>query len=123
MQLDSEGNRMSDDPSRAQMGQLSPDGKWLWDGAAWQPVGSSAPAAREILQQAIAGYVRSGFQVLSQTDYSAQLVKPKKFGCVVFAVLLILGVLPGLIYIGYYAAKRDQSVYLQVDSSGRLIRK
>lgn len=57
-------------------------------------------------------YVRQGFRVVSQTESSAQLVKPKVFSFV-WALLwfLLLGV--GLVvYLLYYAAKKDKTVYL-----------
>ena len=34
---------------------------------------------RNILDKEIQSYVRKGYRVMSQTDTSAQLVKPKKF--------------------------------------------
>ncbi len=83
----------------------------------------SVDVRRATLQQAIAGYLRSGYHVVSQTDFTAQLLKPKKFGCIVFVILLILALLPGLIYIAYYASKRDSTVYLEVDGSGQLTKR
>jgi hypothetical protein len=33
------------DATPAQIGQLSPDGRWRWDGTTWQPVGAAPPPA------------------------------------------------------------------------------
>jgi hypothetical protein len=74
----------------------------------------------QVLQGEIARYIRGGYRVVSETSYSAQLVKPKKFGCFVFAVLLLLGLVPGLIYAGYYASKKDHTLYISVDASDQL---
>jgi hypothetical protein len=76
-----------------------------------------------VLQQEVAGYLRVGYRVVSETPYSVQLVRPKKFGCFLFAFLLLLGLVPGLIYAGYYASKSDETAYLSVDASGQISRR
>ena len=80
-------------------------------------------ARQAVLQNAIAGYLRSGFHVVSQTEFTAQLLKPKKFGCFLFVILFILAVLPAIIYVAYYASKKDETVYLEVDAAGNLIKR
>lgn len=75
---------------------------------------------RDILQKEINGYVRRGFRVMSQTDTSAQLVKPKKFSflwAMLWFLLLGIGL---LIYLIYYWSQKDQTVYLSVDERGRV---
>ena len=58
--------------------------------------------------------VHKGYQVIQQTNTSAQLVKKKKFSFFwAFMWFLLMGV-GILVYIFYYMAKRDQLVYLQV---------
>jgi len=81
--------------------------------------GSLAPA---VLQEEINRLVHKGYRVLSQTDRSAQLVKPKKFSFWWALVwFLVFGV--GLVvYLIYYAGKKDPQVYLTVDAGGRLQR-
>lgn len=67
-----------------------------------------------LLQKEIEKYIRQGYRVVSQTDTTAQLVKPKQFSCL-YATLwfLLFGV--GLIfYLFWYASQKDQTVYLQV---------
>ena len=67
------------------------------------------------LQNEINDYVRRGFIVQSQTETSAQLVKPKVFSFVwAFIWFLLLGV-GVLVYIFYYMSKNDQTVYLSVE--------
>lgn len=65
-------------------------------------------------------YVRRGYIVQSRTDTSAQLVKPKKFSFLwAFAWFLCFGV-GLLVYLLYYWAKRDHTVYLSVKSPERV---
>lgn len=75
-----------------------------------------------ILDKEVQSYVKQGYRVLSQTPTSAQLVKPKKFSFLVFIILLILMVLPALLYVLWFAVKKDESVYLTVDDRGKIKR-
>src|SRR5215472_10079265 len=61
---------------------------------------------------------RRGYRVVSQTETAAQLVKPKTFSAS-FALLwfLLFGV-GILVYLLYYAAKRDKQVYLTINETG-----
>ena len=72
----------------------------------------SRPGKDKPLQEHIDWYVNQGYRVVSQTDTSAQLVRPKTFSFVwAFLWFLCLGF--GLIvYLLYYAAKKDKAVYL-----------
>ncbi len=64
--------------------------------------------------------VRQGYRVVSETETSAQLIKPKVFSFVwAFVWFLFLGV-GVLVYIFYYMAKKDQTVYLRVTEGGRV---
>jgi len=73
---------------------------------------------KEILDRAVAKYVKNGYRVISQTDTTAQLVKPKRFGCAWMIVSLFsLG-----IAIIFYLIQKEQSIYLEVDLNGRLRR-
>jgi len=71
-----------------------------------------------ILGQEIANYSRRGFRIVSRTDTTAQLSKPKEFN-VLWATLwfLVFGI-GVLIYIFYYMAKTDEIVYLEVGPDG-----
>jgi len=85
--------------------------------------GKSVEERRAILQREISRYLKRGFRVVSQTETTAQLVKPKSFSFLwAFLWLLMLGV--GLIvYLIYYWSKRDETVYLEVDELGRVRRR
>lgn len=78
---------------------------------------------REILQREINGYLKRGFRVVSQTETSAQLLKPKVFS-LLWAFLWFLGFGIGIIvYIIWYMAKRDETVYIEVDDKGHVKRR
>lgn len=80
-------------------------------------------ARRAILEREIASYIKKGYRVLSQTDTSAQLLKPKRFSLLLAVLLLILMVLPFVIYLLMYLAARDKTVYISVDSQGKVTRR
>lgn len=88
-----------------------------------EPMGMSMEQRRAILEEEIRKYVKKGFQVVSRTDLTAQLVKPKKFsGLWALLWFLVFGV--GLIiYLIYYGTKRDEQVYLEVDEKGKVRRR
>ncbi len=71
------------------------------------------PKAEDPLADHVAYYVRQGYRVLSQTDASTQLVKPKQFSLVWFFLML------GVFYIPWYVAKKDKAVYLMA-SDGKV---
>ena len=77
---------------------------------------------KAILDREVAKYVKRGYRVQSRTDTEAQLVRPKKFSFLwAFLWLLALGV--GLIvYLLYYWSKKDDQVYLAVDTYGKVKR-
>ncbi len=76
-----------------------------------------------ILDREVEKYVRKGYRVTSRTPTTAQLVKPKVFSRLwAFLWFLVFGV--GLIvYLLWYAAKRDKTVYLTADEQGRVHRR
>lgn len=77
------------------------------------------PRADAPIQQHINWYVAHGYMVVSQTDTSAQLVKPKVFSFV-WALLWTLVALVGfLAYVFYHIAiKKEKTVYLTVGDDG-----
>lgn len=90
-------------------------------GPAATPSVTSTETRRAALQQRINQYVRRQYRVVSQTDYTAQLVKPKRFSFIWAVIWLILAVLPFLLYLGYHIfLKRESQVYLTVDEQGRV---
>jgi hypothetical protein len=73
-----------------------------------------------LLENCSRGLFPRGFFVGLRTQTTAQLVKPKRFSFL-WALLwfLLLGI--GLvIYLIYYAAKKDEDVYLEVDEFGNV---
>jgi hypothetical protein len=87
-----------------------------------QPVtanGLSIDQRREILQREINKYLRQGYRVISQTDTTAQLVKPKVFSCLWFLINMIL-LIGWIFYLLWYWSKRDTQVYIEVDINGRV---
>ena len=78
--------------------------------------GIGRPGADKSLQEHIGWYVKEqGYQVVSQTETSAQLVKPKKFS-LGWALLwfLVFGI-GLLVYVFYYMANSAGSIYLYVE--------
>ncbi len=85
-----------------------------------RPVGADA-GGRAQLAAEIDRYVRLGYRVASETAISVSLVRPRRFGCLPFVVLLLLGVFPAVIYVAWYLSRRDETVYLRLED-GRLRR-
>ena len=83
------------------------------------PQAVSIDTRRTALQAEVSKYVRDGYRVQSQTDTTAQLIKPKKFSWLIFLVLLLI-VGFGIIYLIYYLVKKDKAVYLTVDEFGKV---
>lgn len=91
-----------------------------------QPETSLQSAAkRVILKEAIVNYVNQGWVVMNQNEEMAQLQKPKKFNWGLFIFwcaisFFIIGGL-GLLYLIYYAVKKDELVTLSVSEDGTLL--
>jgi len=66
------------------------------------------------LERAIAKYTYRGYRVLSQTEKSAQLMRPKAFSCLIALITLCLGGVPLIVYLIYFASIQDKCVRLQV---------
>ncbi len=74
---------------------------------------------RHVLQAKIAWFVRYGYRVISQTDTSAQMIKPKGFSCLWASAWFLFFGIGILIYLFYYWAKKDEIIYVSVDEYGR----
>ena len=72
-----------------------------------------------ILEDAIQRYQKGGFHLVSRTDTSAQLYRPKQFSCCL-AIILVFLVIGIILYLIYYLTKKDDSVFLEVDEYGAL---
>ncbi|MCL4553416.1 MAG: hypothetical protein M1305_07720 [Candidatus Marsarchaeota archaeon] len=75
---------------------------------------------KQVLAQEIARYVRRGYEVLSRGAFSAHLVRKKKFSLSWGVLLLILGVVPGIVYMFWHLASKQRYGYLTVDPVGRV---
>jgi hypothetical protein len=78
-----------------------------------------------VLDQGVADYQNKGWILLSKVDGVAQLKKPKKFNWIWFIFWLagsfiIIGGL-GLLYIIYYAVKKEEIIVLSTDDQGLLL--
>ena len=81
--------------------------------------GPSLEQRSAILNEKVRKYVKRGYRVQSTTITTAQMVKPKKFSFLwAFVWFLLFGV-GILVYFAWYAAKRDQTVYIEVDERGK----
>ncbi|MGB1249297.1 MAG: hypothetical protein ACPG8W_01585 [Candidatus Promineifilaceae bacterium] len=75
---------------------------------------------RSILEAANNQYLSRGFRVVSETGYSVQLVKPRRFNLAVLllGVLICIAGWPNTI-----AAQNEETVYLSVDEFGNVMRR
>ncbi len=76
----------------------------------------------DILSHEIMKFTNQGFRVVSRTDISAQLVKPKEpFDFLIALLWFLLLVVGLLIYILYHFSKRDEAIYLVVSKTGKVL--
>lgn len=73
---------------------------------------------KNILEQRLQGYAKEGWRIASQSDTTAQLMKPKQFNFVLAVIFLLLGGIPFVIYLFWYLAAKDKTLYLTVDLDG-----
>lgn len=83
-----------------------------------QPI-SDAERSR-LLDEEVGLYMQEGFVVRQRTPTTAQLVKPKQFSFIwAFLWFFVFGF--GLaVYLIYYAAKKDEGRYVEVDEYGAI---
>lgn len=60
--------------------------------------------------------VEHGYQVVSQTHTTAQLMRKKQFSCLIATVLFLCFAIPFFIYLFYYLAKKDGLIYLDIET-------
>jgi hypothetical protein len=74
----------------------------------------------EILDEEIEGLTIRGYRVVSRTATSAQLLRPKVFS-LAWALFGFLFLVVGfVVYLIWYASKRDRMIYLRVDEYGEV---
>ena len=69
------------------------------------------------LEREIKKYVKSGYRVTSQTPMSAQLVRPKRFSCLLASLSFLLVGIGLIFYLFWYASQKDETIYLQVENN------
>jgi hypothetical protein len=60
--------------------------------------------------------VEHGYQVVSQTHTTAQLMRKKQFSCLIATVLFLCFAIPFFIYLFYYIGKKDDYIYLDIET-------
>lgn len=67
-----------------------------------------------LLAKEVQRYVKQGYRVVSQTETTAQLVRPKAFSCLAATLWTLLFGIGLIFYLFWYASKKDDTIYLQV---------
>lgn len=71
-----------------------------------------------VLEEEMGTLVRRGYLVQYRTPTTAQLFRPKRFSFVWALLWFLVFGIGIVVYLIYYAAKRDDNVYLRVDEYG-----
>lgn len=74
---------------------------------------------REILQQVVSSYISRGYRVTFQTESTAQLIKPRTLSCL-WVILFGLTLIGLIIYVIVYLMTKDEQVYIEVTSEGKV---
>jgi hypothetical protein len=96
-----------------------------------KPEAIVGPSDREVIQQAVAHYTAQKWRIVSQTDTSAQVAKPKEFNAAAFTALVLAPALVGCLWyplfgiavIGLvivlvdYAVKKEHLEFITVDTA------
>ena len=98
------------------VGRADRSGRILLKAGSKSPVSEEERSRR--LEDEVQKYAQDGFFVQNRTATTAQLVKPKKFSFI-WALLwfLVFGV-GVLVYLIYYASKKDEGRFVEVDEYG-----
>jgi hypothetical protein len=85
---------------------------------------SAAGTAAATLEAEIGRLTQRGFVIVSRSETSAQLRRPKHFSVGWALVWLVVGLGAGLaLYVAWYVLiKRDQVVFLRITPDGRVLR-
>jgi hypothetical protein len=75
-------------------------------------------ARSRLLAEGVSEYMRGGFFVRHRTATTAQLVKPKKFSSLWALLWFLVFGIGIVVYLIYYAAKRGEGRYVEVDEYG-----
>lgn len=72
------------------------------------------------LEQALNEQIANGYRLVNRGPDTLAMVKPKSFSFLAFLLLLLFGIVPGILYVGWYASKRDSTVFLAQNADGSL---
>jgi len=71
------------------------------------------------MEEEIVNYLKKGYRIICRSEKWAQLWQPRRFSYGWFFTMFILFFgFGGLIYGGYYLAKREEAVYLRLEPDG-----
>lgn len=97
-------------------------GEWLVDPtSARERVSLPEPPVRStptVLLDEVSRYVDAGYAVTSRTPESVILTERRRFNWWLFLLWMLLGLLPAVLYVLYYATKRLRTVELRQDDDG-----
>lgn len=98
------------------------------DQAPAEPERAGAPAVVSLAQRtatlnrAIAHFTAQGFRIVSKSETSAQLMRPKQFSWLAAILSFLLLGIGFLIYLAYYLGKKDESIFLEVAPDGTILK-
>ena len=73
------------------------------------------------MEEEIVGYLKRGYRIACRGDQWAQLWRPRVFSYAWFFLMFVLLFgFGGLLYFGYYLAKREQAVYVRTEPDGSI---
>jgi hypothetical protein len=81
----------------------------------------SLPERKQILQNEMRRWLRFGYRVMSQTDTTAQMVRPHQFSFLL-ALILVFTLIGFVIYLLWYLTRRDESAFLEVTETGEILK-
>jgi Mn2+/Fe2+ NRAMP family transporter len=73
----------------------------------------SNPITHESFEKLISSYVKKGYKVVSRTPTTAQLVREKKFSCLIATVTFLFLAIPFFVYLFWYLANKEKTVYIE----------
>ena len=74
------------------------------------------------LNEAIAHFTGQGFRVVTKSQTSAQLMRPKQFSWAAAILSLLLLGIGFLIYLVYYLGQKDETIFLEVTPDGTILK-
>jgi uncharacterized membrane protein YqaE (UPF0057 family) len=76
--------------------------------------------AEEFEHQIVRLYMQ-GYELVALTPKIASLKKPKKFNFILGALLTLLGIIPGILYVLYYLSLPEQTALIILEDTGEVV--